>query len=86
MIDPNFLELLACPKDRSALHIADAPLVERVNQAIDAGRLRNEVGRPVEQPITAALVREDGRLLYPIIDGIPVLLSDEAIDLGQLSQ
>ena len=29
--------------------------------------------------LPAALVREDGRVVYPIVDGIPLLLVDEAI-------
>jgi uncharacterized protein len=30
-------------------------------------------------PLDAALVREDGAVVYPIRDGIPVLLPEEAI-------
>lgn len=30
----------------------------------------------------AALVREDGQVAYPIHDGIPILIAEEAIPLG----
>lgn len=84
MIDKELLEILVCPTDHTPLSLADAALVARVNQAIAAGRVENQGGRRVEQPIAGGLVRRDGTLLYPIVDAIPVLLVDEAIPLGQL--
>ena len=33
------------------------------------------------RPIGAGLLREDGKVLYPISDGIPLLLEEEAIAL-----
>lgn len=30
----------------------------------------------------AALVREDGQIAYPILDGIPILIAEEGIPLG----
>ena len=47
--------------------------------------MKNQAGRPVEQPLAGGLVRTDDALLYPIVDDIPVLLADEAIPLGQLA-
>ena len=41
------------------------------------------LGSIVESRWQGGLIREDGTLLYPITDGIPVLLIDGAIPLDQ---
>ncbi len=81
MIDKDLLDILVCPENRTPLHLADESLVDRLNRAVAGGTLKNRVGQPVQSPLEGGLVREDGTLLYPIIDGIPVLLTDEAIPL-----
>jgi uncharacterized protein YbaR (Trm112 family) len=81
MVDPQLLAILVCPETRTPLHVADEPLIARLNQEAAEGKLRNRSGQPVEGPIESGLVREDGKILYPIIDGIPVMLIDEAIPL-----
>ena len=35
----------------------------------------------MEKELEEALVREDGAVLYPIDDGIPVMLIEESIEL-----
>ena len=60
-------------------------LVRRINAAIRDGRLTNLAGKRLEETIDGGLVREDGALLYPIIDDIPVLLRDDAISLDELT-
>jgi uncharacterized protein len=84
MIDKEILSILVCPADHTPLKLADEQLLARLNRAIAAGRIKNQSGGAVEQPLAGGLVRADGALLYPIIDDIPVLLADEAILLGQL--
>ena len=72
-------ELVVCPQNHARLQMADEALIEQINQAIAAGQLRNVSGRSVEKRLDSALVREDGRVVYPIVDEIPILLADEAI-------
>jgi len=84
MIDKGLLNALVCPKDHSPLTMADSRLIARLNRAIAAGQITNCAERPVTEPITEGLVRKDKTLLYPIVDGIPVMLVEEAIPLEQI--
>jgi uncharacterized protein YbaR (Trm112 family) len=61
--------------------LASTELLEQVNAKIRAGNQRNRGGDTVEQELAEALVREDGRVLYPVDDGIPVMLIDESLEV-----
>ena len=82
VIDPKLLQILACPATHKSLAEATADQLAAVNAKIKAGGVKNVGGEAVTAELTAALTREDGALLYPIIDGIPVLLENEGIALG----
>jgi len=85
MVDPELLEILVCPETKDPVRPADDELVDRINRAVREGTLKNRAGEAVEEDIDGGLVREDGRVLYPIRDDIPVMLIDEAIDLESIS-
>ena len=85
MVNPELLEILVCPETKQALKVADESILERVNQAIREGGLKNQGGDRVKGRIEEGLVREDGNVLYPVKDDIPVMLLDEAIRLDTLS-
>lgn len=80
-ISPELLEILVCPETKQPIAVAGEDVLARINSEIDAGRLRNRGGEPVSQRISEGLVREDGKILYPISDGIPVMLIEESIEL-----
>jgi uncharacterized protein len=84
MIDPEMLKLIVCPETRTRLDVAESELIDRVNRAIAAKGVRNRAGQDISKPLQGGLVREDRAVLYPIVDGIPALLIDEAIELDQV--
>lgn len=81
MIDAEFLRLLVCPATRAPLRMATAAELAACNQAIAQGALVNRGGSPVAEALQAGLVPVDGAVLYPIVDGIPILLTTEAVPL-----
>lgn len=81
MIDEDFIKLLACPESKQSLRLGEPDLLGRLNEAIKRKALRNRANRVVETSLEAVLVREDNRWAYPVWDGIPTLLVDEAIPL-----
>ena len=80
-IDPALIEMLACPETKQPVRVADPALIDRLNAARGEGKLKNRGGEPVEDELDGGFIREDEVYLYPIIDGIPVMLIDKAIAL-----
>ncbi len=79
--DIELLNILCCPETHQKLQLAAPPILEKLNQQIATGQLRNRAGRVLAENIAAALVRADGKYLYPLRQNIPILLVDEAIPL-----
>ena len=79
MIDKDLLEILACPETHQPLALAGDDAVAALNTKIEAGECTNVGGDKVTHKLDGGLVREDGTILYPIRDGIPVLLIDEGL-------
>ncbi|MEE2710250.1 MAG: hypothetical protein VYA69_11705 [Gemmatimonadota bacterium] len=84
MIDQELLDILACPETKEGLTVAENNVVDRVNEKIKAGDLKNRGGDGIKEAIDGGLIRDDGKYLYAIRDEIPIMLIDEAIPMEGL--
>lgn len=83
-MDKRLLSILCCPVTHKGLILARSELLKTVNKAIGSGRLKNRAGQTLPEALQEALVTDDGKILYPVNDGIPVLLEGESVALEQL--
>ncbi len=84
IIDPELLEILVCPETRQALAVAADEVLERVNAAVGTGNAVTRGGEAVTETVAAGLIRADGAVLYPIREGIPIMLIDKSIKVAGL--
>lgn len=83
-MDKRLLTILRCPVTHKGLNLAKSDVLARINGAIESGGLANRDGSVVSDPLDEALVTDDGKLAYPVKNGIPVLLEGESISLDQV--
>lgn len=84
-MDKKLLSILVCPVTHKGLLPARADQLASINEAISAGRLSNHDGNVLKDSLKEALLTSDGKTMYPVDDGIPVLLEGEGVALDQLA-
>ena len=77
----DLVDILVCPETKQPVRLATVEELAKINGKISLGTLRNRGGEPVTNALVEALIREDGRILYPVDDGIPVMLVEESVEL-----
>ncbi len=68
---PEFVGLLCCPSTGQRLSVAPDSIFE-TSPALESFR----------QSVQCWLLRADGRIAYPVRDGLPVLLAEEGVALS----
>jgi uncharacterized protein len=83
--DTALLDILCCPVTHAPLTLLARNELDLLNQRIGEGRIRRRDDTIVDEALEQALVTRDGKLAYPIRDGIAVLLEDHGILMSQLT-
>ena len=83
-MDRKLLDILACPATRQPLALLESRGLDVLNRAIAHGGIQRADGSPQNEPLAEALVTRDRKLAYRVEDGVPVLLVEDAIALGQI--
>ena len=80
-MDEKLLEIICCPETYQSLKLANPELVTELNQRVQKGVLLSRSGEDVKEKIDEGLIREDGKILYPVRQNIPTLLIEQGIQL-----
>jgi uncharacterized protein YbaR (Trm112 family) len=83
-MDKRLLDILCDPVSRTPLKLLSKLQVDALNRAIRAQQVQTTAGKTIAEELGAGLITTDGKVMYRIDDGIPVLLADEAIGTTQL--
>lgn len=84
-MEKRLLAILRCPVTHKGLSVLKKDKLQRLNAAIGEGGVVNHEGASLGEPLAEALITDDGKRVYPVADGIPVLLEGESISMEQLA-
>ena len=84
-IDQGLLDILCCPVTKVPVKPLSKDKLDILNRAIEQGEIKQRDGSGVESPLEEGLITADGKTIYPVSDGIPIMLEDQGIAANQVS-
>jgi len=82
-VDGKLLEILCCPVSKTPLTVLGRQKLDKLNEAIKGGNALYVGGEKVTDPLQEGLITEDGKVIYPVQDDIPILLEEKGIGTTQ---
>ncbi len=84
MISQGLLSLLVCPETHQELELMEPMDVERINRKISDGLVITRSGSAMSALLSAALIRRDRKVIYPVREDIPIMLIEESFETAAL--
>jgi uncharacterized protein YbaR (Trm112 family) len=82
-VNGKLLEILCCPVSKTPLTVLGRQKLDKLNTAIASGDALYVDGEKVMDPLQEGLITEDGKVIYPVQDDIPILLEEKGIGTTQ---
>ncbi len=83
-LDKRLLEILVCPVTKVPVQPLSRDRLAILNRSIEQGEIKFVDGTPLRNALEAALITTDGKTIYRIDGGIPVMLEAESIVASQV--
>ena len=83
-VDERLLEILVCPVSRVPIKRLPKDKLAILNRHRERNGLVYVDGTSVYEPLREALVTTDGKTVYAVKEGIPVMLEDQGIAAHQI--
>jgi uncharacterized protein YbaR (Trm112 family) len=84
-MDKRLLDILCCPVSKTPVRPLSKRELDVLNHAISIGAVESVAGNPVHDSISEGLITTDGKVIYRVEDGIPVMLPEEGIGTVQMN-
>ncbi len=85
-IDQRLIDLLCCPVSKVPVTPLSTARLAYLNERIAAGEALAVTGTKLSTPLDAGLITTDGKVIYRVDDGIPVMLPEEGIGTTQFHE
>jgi len=83
-MNKELLTILVCPVTKLPVRLLSRSNLQILNRIISEGNLQNAAGQRVDSQFSQALIARNNTMIYPVKDGIPIMLEDQAIPINQL--
>ena len=85
-VDGKLLEILCCPVSKTPLTVLSRQKLDNLNEAIKSGEALYVGGEKVTETLQEGLITEDGKVIYPVQDDIPILFEEKGIGTSQFQK